>query len=192
MAPSFDFQPDLSNGQLQLRPLVASDLEDLYLAASAPEIWLGHPSKDRYLREVFEPYARTLLESGGTLVAIDPSENRIIGCSRFYVPPDRPQSIAIGFTFLHHSHWGGSTNFQLKRLMLDHAFERFYEVWFHISPVNIRSQNATKKLGAEYVGDAVLDLSGQPTQWMCFRLSKEVWDRKSRNRSTQSESFPER
>jgi hypothetical protein len=62
--------------------------------------------------------------------------------------------------------------------MLDHAFATFSEVWFHISPVNIRSQRATKKLGAEYMGDAVLDLTGQPTEWMCFRLSKEAWARR--------------
>jgi RimJ/RimL family protein N-acetyltransferase len=188
MMPYFEFQPDLSNGQLRLRPLAAPDLEALYLAASAPEIWAGHPSQDRYRRLVFEPYARTLLESGGTLVVIDRSENRIIGCSRFYVSPDQPESISIGFTFLHHSRWGGKTNYELKRLMLDHAFVTFSEVWFHISPVNIRSQLATRKLGAEYMGDALLDLSGQATQWMCFRLSKEYWERTCRGRSAPGES----
>ncbi|CAN5599443.1 GNAT family protein [soil metagenome] len=192
MVPYFDFQPELSNGQLRLRPLAAFDLEALYLAASAPEIWAGHPSQDRYQRVVFEPYARTLLESGGTLVVIAHSENCIIGCSRFYVSPDQPESISIGFTFLHHSRWGGRTNFEVKRLMLDHAFATFPEVWFHIAPANIRSQEATKKLGAEYVGDAVLNLSGQPTQWMCFRLSREVWDRICSDRSEHAESDSEK
>lgn len=182
MVPSFDFQPDLSSVCLRLKPLAEGDLEALYLAASSPETWAGHPSKDRYRREVFEPYARTLLESGGTLAVIDRSENRIVGCSRFYVSPDQPESISIGFTFLHHTRWGGRTNFELKRLMLHHAFGTFSEVWFHISPMNIRSQLATRKLGAGYMGDAVLDLSGQAAQWMCFRLSKENWERICRDR----------
>jgi N-acetyltransferase len=188
MAPFFDFQPDLSNGQLRLRPLGADDLEDLYRAANSPQTWAGHPSKDRYRQEIFEPYARTLLESGGSLVVIDAAEDRIIGCSRFYVSPDQPESISIGFTFLHHSRWGGSTNFELKRLMLGHAFRTFSEVWFHVSPVNIRSQKATRKLGAEYVRNAVLDLSGQPTAWMCFRLWKDAWDQTCRNRRERGES----
>ncbi|MBN9614891.1 MAG: GNAT family N-acetyltransferase [Acidobacteriales bacterium] len=188
MALPFDSQPDLSGGRLRIRPLLSNDLEDLYLAASAPEIWAGHPSTDRYRREVFEPYARTLLESGGTLVIIDRAENRIIGCSRYYVSPDQPESISIGFTFLHHSRWGGGTNFELKRLMLDHAFLTFSEVWFHISPINVRSQHATKKLGAEYIGNAVLDLSGQPSHWMCFRLSKKAWELTCHDRSWSSES----
>jgi RimJ/RimL family protein N-acetyltransferase len=192
MVPSFDFQPDLSNGQLRLRPLAADDLEDLYRAASSPETWAGHPSKDRYRREIFEPYARTLLESGETLVVTDAAEDRIIGCSRFYVSPDQLESISIGFTFLHHSRWGGSTNFELKRLMLSHAFRTFSEVWFHISRVNIRSQKATMKLGAEYIRNAVLELSGQPIEWMCFRLSKGAWDQTCRDLSEQGESAPEK
>ncbi len=182
MAPSFDFQPHLSSVYLGLKPLEEDDLEALYLAASFPETWAGHPSKDRYRREVFEPYARTLMESGGTLAVIDRSDNRIVGCSRFYVSPDHPESISIGFTFLHHTRWGGRTNFELKRLMLDHAFGTFFEVWFHISPMNIRSQRATRKLGAEYMGDAVLDLSGQAALWMSFCLSKESWERTCRDR----------
>lgn len=52
---------------------------------------------------VFESYAKTLLESGEALVVVDRTENRIVGCSRFYVFPDQPESISIGFTFLHHS-----------------------------------------------------------------------------------------
>jgi RimJ/RimL family protein N-acetyltransferase len=83
---------------------------------------------------------------------IDSQTNKIIGCSRYYVSPNQPDSISIGFTFLHHRYWGGATNSELKRLMLNHAFECFAEVWFHIAPSNIRSRKATAKLGAEHVG----------------------------------------
>jgi RimJ/RimL family protein N-acetyltransferase len=175
----FDPQPQLSSATLELRPLRQDDLEGLYLAASAPEVWVGHPSKDRYRRETFEPYAQALLDSGTTLVVIDSQTQTIIGCSRYYVSPDQPDTISIGFTFLQHTYWGGETNFELKRLMLSHAFQFFTEVWFHIAPSNIRSQKATAKLGAEHVGDALLNLSGSETLWMCFRLKKEIWERKA-------------
>jgi len=162
----------------------AEDLEDLYLAASTPEIWKGHPSKDRYQREVFAPYAESLLRRGTTLVVIETRTDQIIGCSSYYVSPDQPNSIAIGFTFLQATYWGGATNFELKRLMLDHAFQSFDEVWFHIAPSNLRSQRATAKLGAEYVGDAVLDLSGVATEWMCYRLREETWNKTCIERAT--------
>jgi len=177
MRPSFDPQPELSSVLLRLRPLEEGDLEALYAAASSPQTWADHPAKERYQQSVFEPYAKTLLATRTALVVIDRRTDRVIGCSRYYVSPDQPESISVGFTFIHHSYWGGNTNFDLKRLMLDHAFQSFPEVWFHIAPTNIRSQRATAKLGAEHIGDAVLDLSGSPTQWMCFRLSREAWQR---------------
>jgi RimJ/RimL family protein N-acetyltransferase len=184
MKPPFDPQPQLLGSSLKLRPMRADDLEALYLAASSPVVWAGHPSKDRHQREIFEPYAQALLSSGTALVVIDSKTDQIIGCSSYYVSPDQPDDISIGFTFLHHTYWGGATNLELKRLMLDHAFQRFEEVWFHIAPSNIRSQRATAKLGAEHVGDALLNLSGSATLWMCFRLSKETWERHFRSYET--------
>ncbi len=178
----FDPQPELMGDALSVRPLRRDDLEGLFAAAAHPEVWAGHPASDRYKREKFEPYFNSLLESGAALCVVDRQTGHIIGCSRYYPAPDQPNSISIGFTFLHHAYWGGRTNFQLKRLMLDHAFRTFPEVWFHIAPTNIRSQKATAKLGAEHAYDATLDLSGTPAPWMCFRLSKDAWERTRESR----------
>jgi N-acetyltransferase len=172
----FDAQPVLAGSTLIVRPLVRDDNAGLYDAASDPEIWAGHPSKDRYKREIFQPYFDFLVDSGTALVVVERVTNRIIGCSRYYVAPDQPDSMSIGFTFLARSHWGGETNLELKRLMLGHAYEMFSDVWFHIGPSNIRSQRATAKLGAEFMYEAELDISGSPTKWMCFKLTNEAWN----------------
>ena len=174
--PGFDPQTELDNDLLRLKPLRQTDFDGLYAAASDPNVWVGHPVKDRYQREVFERYFQFLMDSKTTLVVLDRSSGHIIGCSRYYAAPDRPDGVAVGFTFLNTAHWGGRTNFELKRLMLDHAFKVFPEVWFHIDPTNIRSQKATAKLGATHACDAVLDLSGTPVSWMCFSLTKEAWN----------------
>ena len=173
----FDPQPHLDDEALALRPLRADDLDALHAAAAAPETWAGHPATDRHEREIFEHYFRFLLDSGTTLAVIDRASRRMIGCSRYYAAPDRPGSISVGFTFLDHRWWGGRTNRSLKRLMLGHAFAIVPEVWFHIAPSNIRSQKATRKLGAEHDHDATLDLSGTPALWMCFRLTRDAWRR---------------
>ena len=173
----FNTQPRLTGPTLDLSPLRADDFDGLHEAASDPATWAGHPAKDRHRRDVFEPYVRFLLERGGTLTVRDRASGCIIGCSRYYVPPDRPDGVAIGFTFLDHRYWGGATNFALKRLMLGHAFEAYPEVWFHIAPTNVCSQRATAKLGAEHAYDAALDLSGSPASWMCFRLTRKAWER---------------
>lgn len=175
LALIFDPQPTLQGGSLALRPLEPDDLLGLHEAASDAGTWIGHPVKDRYKREVFEPYFRFLLESGTTLAVLDRLTSRIIGCSRYYVAPDQTNDIAIGFTFLDKAYWGGKTNAELKGLMLDHAYKSFKTVWFHIDPANVRSQKATLKLGAKHFYDAELDLSGKPARWMCFRLDTADW-----------------
>ena len=173
----FDTQPTLTSDRLELRPLRAEDFDGLYSAASAPEVWAGHPATDRHLRDVFRRYFDFLQKAGGTLVIIDRAEGKVIGCSRYYQAPDMPESISIGFTFLDHTYWGGETNFEMKRLMLGHAFRNYDEVWFHIDPTNLRSQAATAKLGAEMIYDATLDLGGTPAPWLCYRFNLAGWER---------------
>ncbi|MEM6577331.1 MAG: GNAT family N-acetyltransferase [Pseudomonadota bacterium] len=171
----FDDQPVLEGQGLTLRPLAPDDRHALSDAASDPKIWAGHPSTDRYKPEVFKLYMDMLLDRGGTLVIRETTTSRVIGCSRYYASPDRPGKIAIGFTFLTTDHWGGATNFTLKRLMLDHAFRSFDEVWFDIAPTNIRSQKATAKLGAVEIYRATLDLSGAALPWVCLCLTRDAW-----------------
>ncbi|MBP2548983.1 RimJ/RimL family protein N-acetyltransferase [Neorhizobium galegae] len=173
--PGFDPQPSLQGPSIAIRPLRHDDWDGLFAAAGHPAVWAGHPASDRYTREKFEPYFGLLLESGGTVAVIDRAKQAIIGCSRYYLAPDRQDSLSIGYTFINHEYWGGRTNFELKRLMLDHAFEHYDEVWFHIAPTNIRSQKAVAKLGAENMYETVLNLSGVPAPAFCFRLGRNAW-----------------
>jgi RimJ/RimL family protein N-acetyltransferase len=175
----FNRQQYLESTALSLRPLMADDLEGLFTAASDPLTWADHPAHDRYQKAVFQNYFEVLLNVGGTLVIIDKSTDKIIGCSAYYTAPDRPDTISIGFTFLHHSYWGGKTNFAAKSLMLGHAFAHFPEVWFHIGPQNIRSQTATTRLGAEWIEDATLNLGGTPAPWKTYKLTQAAWEKRS-------------
>lgn len=178
MVENFNTQPELIGTHVRLRPLMADDFEPLFSAANDPEIWAGHPVKTRYQRDVFQSYFNMLLERGGTLAIIDVASDTLIGCSRYYVASDRPDSISIGFTFLNNAYWGGATNFHVKRLMNAHVFETFSELWFHIDPTNLRSQKATAKLGAVHDYDAMLDLSGSgAVAWKCYRLTKAAWEK---------------
>jgi N-acetyltransferase len=177
LAPArpFGLAPTLAGHGLRLRPLAETDIGPLQAAAADPAIWAQHPARDRFRPEAFEPYARRLLALGGALVVIDAASDAIIGASRFYVGPDAPEDVAIGFTFLAAAHWGGRTNLALKRLMLDHAFRTFDTVWFHIGPDNVRSQKATAKLGAERRSRQTVDLGMGPTDCLCFALTRADW-----------------
>ncbi|MGI9389013.1 MAG: GNAT family N-acetyltransferase [Boseongicola sp.] len=174
----FDTQPHLTGPNLILSPLREEDYDGLHRAAGDPFIWAGHPAKDRHRDEVFRPYFGSLLHSGATLAIRDRASGAIIGCSRYYVAPGVEDDISIGFTFLRRDHWGGATNRELKTLMFDHAFNTFETVWFHIGPDNVRSQQATQKLGAEFSHEEVLDLSNGKNNVYCYRLERSVWQRR--------------
>lgn len=175
-ATVFDCQPTLSGPTLRLEPLAGNDSEGLFQAASDPLIWAGHPATDRYKREVFESYFAALLATNTALKVIDIASGVIVGTSSYYTAPDKPSGIAIGYTFLVRDKWGGSTNQELKRLMIEHAFKAFDSVYFHIAPTNTRSQKATLKLGAVHLYDADLTLANVTKPCRCYGLTRTHWD----------------
>lgn len=177
MKKNFNFQPTLHSETINIRPLNASDFDELFACASDKDIWAGHPQPDRYKLAVFEPYFKSLLESNACVVVIDKSSQKIIGVSKYYYLEENPDDIAIGFTFLVKEYWGGNTNFELKTLMIDYAFNTFETLWFHVGPTNIRSQKATQKIGAVFTGEESLNISGKHENWYCYRINKKDWNK---------------
>ena len=157
---AFDLQPVLKGRLLELRPLRAEDFHELYAVAADPLIWEQHPAKDRYQEEVFKVFFREALESGGTLIAMDAKDGRVIGWSRFHGYNGEQSEIEIGWTFLARSYWGGVYNSEMKQLMLRHAFRFVSKVVFLIDPQNVRSQRAMEKIGGVRAGSR-LDGSGR-------------------------------
>ncbi len=148
----FELQPTLHGSLLELRPLRPEDFDDLYAIASDPLIWEQHPDSDRYKEDVFREFFRVALESGGAFVAIDRQDGRIIGSSRFHGYSEKSGEIEIGWTFLARSHWGGQYNGEMKRLMLEHAFQFVERVIFVVGVRNLRSQRAVEKIGGVRIG----------------------------------------
>src|SRR5580704_8009295 len=143
----FDLQPILKGKLLELRPLRLEDFDELYAVARDPLIWEQHPNSDRYKEDVFREFFRVAMESGGALIAVDMKDGRVIGSSRFYGYNAEKSEIEIGWTFLARSHWGGKYNGEMKRLMLEHAFQFVDRVIFLIGATNIRSQRAIERIG---------------------------------------------
>ncbi|WP_136668767.1 GNAT family N-acetyltransferase [Flavobacterium sp. H122] len=143
-----NLQPVLKNDLVSLIPLKDSDFEELYQVASDPLIWEQHPNKDRYKREVFQNFFDGAMQSGGAFKAIDNQSGKVIGSTRFYDLNKEDKSILIGYTFYGRDYWGSTYNPQVKKLMLDYAFQFLDKVYFHIGAENIRSQKAIERLGA--------------------------------------------
>src|SRR2546429_4938404 len=111
---NFDLQPTLKGKTLQLRPLRADDFDALFAVARDPLIWEQHPSSDRYKEDVFRTFFNEGLDSGGALTAIDASDGRVIGSSRYHGYNEERSEIEIGWTFLSRTHWGGRYNAEMK------------------------------------------------------------------------------
>jgi len=173
---SFSLQPILQNEQVRLEPLKVSDFEVLYAVASDPLIWEQHPVPTRYQETVFRNYFNGAIESGGAFLILDQSTNEVIGSSRYYDYDPEKNSILIGYTFIARKYWGTGVNFQIKKLMLDHAFGFVNEVIFHIGTNNKRSRIAMERLGGKLIGSLDTAYYGESSNENCiYSIVKTDW-----------------
>ncbi|MGA8708450.1 MAG: GNAT family N-acetyltransferase [Steroidobacteraceae bacterium] len=174
----FELQPNLDNQWLRLRPLRPEDFEALYAAASDPLIWEQHPNRNRYQREVFATYFQGAVESGGALLVLDRQSGQALGSSRYYELDESRGTVAIGYTFMVRSCWGGGYNRRLKTLMLDHAFRFVDTVLFHVGAANTRSRMAMQKLGGRLIGEAAIAYYGEPSNTnVIYEITRTDWER---------------
>lgn len=172
LAPPLDRQPTLAGELLALRPLRPDDWDALFAVASDPLIWEQHPARDRWREDVFRRFFADALASGGALLVTDRADGTVIGSSRYDGYDPATGEVEVGWTFLARSRWGGAFNGELKRLMLDHAFESVASVLFRIGPDNRRSRRAVEKLGAVYEGDEV----ARGLLCVVYRLTADAWE----------------
>jgi RimJ/RimL family protein N-acetyltransferase len=173
-ANQFTRQPVLQGTTLLLRPLTTNDFDILYAVASDPLIWEQHPNPLRYQRPVFEQWFADAMASEGALVVLDRHSGQAIGSSRYYGWDGSKQEVAIGYTFLARHYWGGATNAELKKLMVNHALQWVRTVWFHVGPNNIRSQMALKKIGAEFSHRGMIELSGNAHESFFYTITSAL------------------
>jgi RimJ/RimL family protein N-acetyltransferase len=176
MSSSFELQPTLSGALIVLEPLKISEFDAVYKAASDPKIWEQHPIPLRYKREVFQGFLDGAIESKGAFAIRDIQTNTIIGSSRYYEYDPEKSRIVIGYTFLARNYWGGNFNRELKKLMLDHAFQFVDTVHFHIGSLNRRSQIAMERIGGIKVDE--LEMKYPPNTTVLnyvYEIKKENW-----------------
>jgi RimJ/RimL family protein N-acetyltransferase len=145
--PAFDLQPTLTGPRVAIRPVAPSDWQEMFAAASDPEIWALHPASDRYKEPVFRKFFDGAIASGSGFSFVERESGKIIGSSRYHAYDPALSEIEIGWTFLARAYWGGSYNREVKRLMLDHAFNFVDTVLFWVGETNVRSRGAMEKIG---------------------------------------------
>jgi len=178
--PKPDFQPTLAGPTVAIRPMSVSDWPELFHAASDPEIWKLHPRSDRYTEPAFRKYFDSGLDSMMAFVFVDRADHRLIGSSRYHGHDIARSEIEIGWTFIVRSRWGGATNREVKRLMLDHAFTFVDTVVFWVGEKTFRSQGAMTKIGGvRREGLFTRELSG-PVPHVVFEIDKHRYQQGGR------------
>lgn len=173
--PAFELQPTLTGELLELRPLRRDDFDAAFKAASDPLIWEQHPESDRWTREVFQRFFDGALDSRGAFAIIDRKTGRIIGSSRYCALKPQESEVEIGWTFLERAYWGGRYNGELKRLMVEHAFNFVQRVVFVVGRDNRRSQKALQKIGARFVREEDGTFpDGRPRSNVIFALERST------------------
>lgn len=167
----FDLQPTLTGERVELRPLREEDFDALFAVACDPKIWEQHPCNDRWQEDVFRAFFRDAMVSGGAFLVVDRATGEVIGSSRYHGLDETKREIEIGWTFLARSHWGGTVNGEMKRLMLDHAFQFVESVVFLVGPNNIRSQRAMEKIGGRRDGTRT---DGNERESVVFRIERDA------------------
>jgi RimJ/RimL family protein N-acetyltransferase len=168
-------QPTLAGGTLLLRPLRADDREAMFAVARDPEIWALHPAHDRWQRPVFDALFDDALAHGGALAVVEKAGGRIIGSSQYRPSAKVAGAVEIGWTFLARDHWGGATNLELKRLMLEHLFRHAERAVFRVGAGNLRSRRAMEKIGGRLMelGEEVSYPDGRVVPHVFYEITRE-------------------
>lgn len=172
----FSIQPQLENEILKLIPIQESDFEKLFEVASDPAVWVQHPNKNRYQREVFQNFFEGAMESKGAFLIVFKSNDEVAGSTRFYDFNPDENSLYIGYTFYGTKFWGKGLNQQTKKLMLDYIFQFVEKVNFHVGAANFRSQKAMEKLGAIKTMELSVAYFGEEEKTnFQYEIEKEDW-----------------
>jgi RimJ/RimL family protein N-acetyltransferase len=167
-----NLQPVLESERVLVTPLLEEDFENLYAVASDPKVWEQHPNRDRWQREVFKTLFRGAMESRGAFKIVDKKTGEVAGSTRLYDYNSAEKSIKIGYTFYATKYWGTGLNPEVKRLMMDYAFQFADKVILHVGATNLRSQIAVTRLGAKKIGEETVAYYGEQPK---LNFVYEIW-----------------
>ncbi|MEH7884837.1 GNAT family protein [Bacillus sp. JJ1609] len=174
----------LEGPTVTLVPMEMEQLDDLWNAANAQEIWEYTSSKIKSREDMkLTIEAATGEREKGTqipFVVLDNESGKIIGSSRYLDLSESHKSLEIGWTWYHPDYWRTRVNTETKFLMLQYAFEEMdrNRVQFNTDSRNFRSQTAIARLGAKKEGvlrKHRIISGGYVRDTVVFSIIKEEW-----------------
>ena len=150
---------ELTGRHVRLTPLCTSHADGLRAAAADGELWrlifTSAPGPEPGGAEAYIAAALAQREAGTALpFAVLDADGRVVGSTRYYDIDASVPKLKIGYTWYAASVQRTALNTEAKRLLLDHAFDALgcASVAFETSYLNLRSQAAIERLGAQRDG----------------------------------------
>ena len=184
MLPEIDANLVLSGQHVVLRPLNFKHRESLLHAASDGKLWeleyASVPSANTLDAYIEEAISERNHKRQQPFVVYQRTDNKVVGCTRFYDINRSHHNLAIGFTWYSASVQQTAVNTETKLLLLTHAFDRLgcIAVAFHTDNLNKRSQAAILRLGAKHEGilrNHRLLPNGRIRHTWCYSITQEEW-----------------
>lgn len=174
----------LEGPTVKLLPMEMGQLDDLWNAANAQEIWEYTSSKIKSREDMKRTIEAAAAErERGTqipFVVLDKESGKVIGSSRYLDLLESHKSLEIGWTWYHPDYWRTRVNTETKFLMLQYAFEEMdmNRIQFNTDSRNFRSQTAIARLGAKKEGvlrKHRIIADGYVRDTVVFSIIKEEW-----------------
>ena len=168
-----------------LEPLTNAHHDDLCAATMDGELWK--------LKCTTVPSPTTMAETIASALRDDTaarlqfpfvvrrlSDNKVVGCTRYYWIRPEHRNLSIGFTWYAKSVQRTAINTECKFLLFKHAFEELgcISVALHVDDTNTVSQKAVERLGAKHEGvlrnDRIMP-DGRIRHTYCYSITNSEW-----------------
>ncbi|NRQ35258.1 GNAT family N-acetyltransferase [Nonomuraea sp. NN258] len=171
----------LENEVVRLEPLSMGHVPDLFAAGGGDdEVWRWLTAAPRTEEELGK-LARKLIDDDQhvPLAVISKETGRAVGWTTYADVPGFEYSVEIGWTWYGRAVWRTAVNTACKLLLIDHAFTLGYNrVMLKTDVLNLRSQNAIKRIGGLYEGTLRRHRKRQDGTWrdtVVFGILEEEW-----------------
>ncbi len=175
----------LSGRIVRLEPLALNHVDELVLAAAAPEIWehlawgsLARP--DRMCAWVEGKLADEQRGISSSFAIILLATGRVVGSTSYLDIAWKDRRVEIGSTWLTREVWRTAVNTECKYLLMQHAFETLalHRVQLKTDILNLRSQAAIARLGAVREGVLrahMIRADGSQRDTVMFSVIRAEW-----------------
>ncbi len=188
----------LTGRHVRLEPLDRAHVPELFRAVGGDEeVWrwipVPTPRTEPELAEVVR--ARVADPDCVPFAVIDLATGRAVGVSCYFDAHPGDERLEIGGTWYSRSVWRTGVNTESKLLLLSHAFEELGigRVMWKTDHLNERSQNAIRRLGAQYEGTHRRERRRPDGSWrdsVYFSMLAEEWPAAKSRLSARLDAHP--